>query len=87
MHRLTVLPLHPGKAPRWLFGRMVRLGGLISNAVIDEYGVDDYVGRLANPYWLQALANAIGYDWHSSGSTTVTMGALKEALNYNRISS
>lgn len=61
---------------------MVKLGGLISNAVMDEYGADEYVARLANPYWLQALSNAIGYDWHSSGSTTVTMGALKEALNY-----
>ncbi len=80
--RVSVLPLHGGRAPKWLFGRMVRLGGLISGAVMDEYGVDDFMSRLANPYWLQALSNAIGYDWHSSGSTTVTMGALKEALNY-----
>ncbi len=80
--KVSVLPLHSGKAPRWLFDRMVKLGGLVSNAVIDEYGVDDFMSRLANPYWLQALSNAIGYDWHSSGATTVTMGALKEALNF-----
>jgi len=83
MQRVTVLPLHGGKAPRWLFGRMVKLSGLISNAIMDDFGSDELVKRLADPYWLQALSSAIGYDWHSSGTTTVTIGALKEALNYN----
>lgn len=82
MQRLTILPLHPGRAPRWLFGRMVKVGGLISDVIIDEFGSDELVKRLADPYWLQALSNTMGYDWHSSGATTVTMGALKEALNY-----
>lgn len=83
MQRVTVLPLHGGRAPRWLFPRMVKLGGLIANAVIDDFGSDEFVKRLSDPYWLQALSCAIGYDWHSSGTTTVTIGALKEALNYN----
>ncbi len=78
-----MLPLHGGRAPRWLFGRMVELGGLISEAIIDEYGTAEFLKRLSDPYWFQALSCAIGYDWHSSGTTTVTMGALKEALNYN----
>ncbi|MEM0087276.1 MAG: DUF763 domain-containing protein [Candidatus Micrarchaeaceae archaeon] len=81
MHQITVLPLHHGKAPRWLFNRMVKLGGAISEVIIDEFGADGLLARLSDSNWLQALACTIGYDWHSSGSTTVTMGALKEALN------
>jgi uncharacterized protein len=60
---------------------MVKLSRAISLVIMDEFGPDDLVGRLADPNWFQALACAIGYDWHSSGTTTVTMGALKEALN------
>ena len=81
MHSATVLPLHGGRAPRWLFGRMVKLSERISNVIIDEFGADELLRRLSDKDWLQALACAIGYDWHSSGTTTVTIGALKEALN------
>jgi len=83
MQSVSLLPLHGGHAPKWLFPRMVKLAKLISDSIISEYGEGELVSRLANPYWFQALSCAIGYDWHSSGTTTVTMGALKEALNYN----
>ncbi len=78
---MTLLPLHGGRAPRWLFSRMVELSRLITEAVIDEYGPDWLVDRLADPQWFQAMSCAVGYDWHSSGTTTVMIGALKEALN------
>ncbi len=81
MHSVTTLPLHGGKAPRWLFGRMVKLSKAISFVIMDEFGADELVRRIADPNWFQALSCAVGYDWHSSGTTTVTMGALKEALN------
>jgi hypothetical protein len=81
MHSATVLPLHGGRAPRWLFGRMVKLSERISNVIIDEFGADELLRRISDKDWFQALACAIGYDWHSSGTTTVTIGALKEALN------
>ncbi len=81
MRSVTELPLHGGRAPRWLFGRMVKLSSAISSVIIDEFGSDELVKRIADPNWFQALSCAIGYDWHSSGTTTVTMGALKEALN------
>jgi len=74
------LPLHPGHAPRWLFDRMVRLSGEILEIIGMEYGRDEVLRRLADPYWFQAFSCVIGFDWHSSGTTTVTMGALKEAL-------
>ncbi len=83
MQNISVLPLHNGRAPKWLFPRMVKLARAISGAIISEYGENELISRLASPYWFQALACAIGYDWHSSGATTVTVGALKEALNYN----
>jgi len=74
------LPLHSGKAPRWLFERMKRLGGAIVEIIVMEYGTGEMVKRLADPLWFQALSCALGFDWHSSGTTTVTMGAIKEAL-------
>ncbi len=78
--QITELPLHSGRAPGWLFGRMVRLSSAISDVILDEFGPDELLRRICDRNWFQALACAIGYDWHSSGTTTVTMAALKEAL-------
>ena len=75
------LPLHPGKAPRWLFKRMVALSQGISEVIVDEYGTDEFLRRLSDPFWFQALSCVLGFDWHSSGCTTVACGALKEAIN------
>jgi len=75
------LPLHYGKAPAWLFQRMVALGKAISEVLIIEYGTEGFLERIANPFWFQALSCVLGFDWHSSGTTTTTCGALKEALN------
>ncbi len=77
--RTADLPLHFGHAPRWLFSRMVRLGKAISEAVVEEYGTDELLMRLADPFWFQAFSCVLGFDWHSSGTTTVTLGALKQA--------
>ncbi len=87
MRRIAVinLPLHGGKAPRWLFSRMVKLSSAITEAVVDEYGQNEFIRRISNPYWFQALSCVIGYDFHSSGTTTVTCGALKEVMKNNNI--
>ncbi|MFW6385060.1 MAG: DUF763 domain-containing protein [Halodesulfurarchaeum sp.] len=77
----ATLPLHGGHAPRWLFDRMVDLGEAIVEVIVHEYGHDELLARLADPYWFQALGCVLGFDWHSSGVTTTTMGALKEALD------
>ncbi len=79
------LPLHGGKAPRWLFGRMVKMSSAITSAIVDEYGQNEFIKRISNPYWFQALSCVLSYDWHSSGTTTVTCGALKEALKNKNI--
>lgn len=75
------LPLHPGKAPRWLFGRMVKLSGAITEVIVNEYSHEEFLRRLSDPFWFQAFTCVIGFDWHSSGTTTVTSGALKEAMD------
>lgn len=75
------LPLHPGKAPRWLFKRMVALSRGITEVIIYEYGKDEFLRRISDPFWFQALSCVLGFDWHSSGCTTVTCGALKEAVD------
>ncbi len=77
----ALLPLHRGRAPRWLFGRMVKLARCISEIIVDEYGVGGFLDRLSDPWFFQSLSCVLGYDWHSSGTTTVTCGALKEAID------
>lgn len=72
--------MHWGKAPRWLFGRMAKLAREITIAIIEEYGSHEMLERLSDPYWFQAFGCVLGYDWHSSGLTTVTCGALKEGI-------
>ena len=75
------LPLHSGKAPQWLVKRMIKLAREISTIIIDEYGREVFLQRLSDPYWFQAFGCVLGYDWHSSGVTTVVTGVLKSALN------
>ncbi|MBM3291253.1 DUF763 domain-containing protein [Candidatus Bathyarchaeota archaeon] len=76
----AILPLHPGKAPKWLFNRMVKLAKCLTSLIIEEYGLTGYLERLSDPWFFQSLSCVLGYDWHSSGTTTVTCGALKEAI-------
>ena len=78
------LPLHSGSAPAWLFRRMRLLAGEIAEALVCEHGQEELLRRIADPYWFQALACVLGFDWHSSGTTTVTTGALKMALSLDR---
>ena len=77
------LPLHPGKAPRWLFKRMVMLSRGIVEVISYEYGNDEFLKRMSDPFWFQALSCVLGFDFHSSGTTTVTCGALKKAIDPN----
>jgi hypothetical protein len=74
------LPLHGGKAPKWLFDRMVPLAREITIAIISEYGPEEMLRRMSHPYWFQAFGCVLGFDWHSSGVTTTLCGALKEGV-------
>ena len=74
------LPLHTGHVPKWLADRMTRLGTVMTEAIILEYGRDEFLRRLAHPFWFQSLGAVMGMDWHSSGITTSVIGALKRGL-------
>jgi len=74
------LPLHYGSCPRWLFERMKRLAKAIIEAMVIEFSPEEVLIRLSDPYWFQSFACVLGFDWHSSGSSTTVCGAIKEAL-------
>src|SRR5204863_6522012 len=74
------LPLHGGRVPKWLADRMTRLGAVITEAIVHEYGRDELLRRLAHPFWFQSFGAVMGMDWHSSGITTSVLGALKRGL-------
>ena len=75
------LPLHTGKAPRWLFEKMVRLSEKIVELIVIEQGSSELLRKLSDPFWFQAFGCVLGFDWHSSGLTTTVCGALKVALS------
>ena len=77
---IAYLPLHYGKAPRWLFDRMVKLAREITIAIVADFGSEEMLRRLSHPYWFQAFGCILGFDWHSSGVTTTLCGALKEGI-------
>jgi hypothetical protein len=74
------LPLHNGQVPKWLAERMARLGAIIAQTIIHHYGREEFLRRLAHPFWFQSFGAVMGMDWHSSGITTSVLGALKRGL-------
>lgn len=74
------LSLHGGKAPRWLVARMTKLAREIVAIIVEEFGRDEFLRRVSDPHWFQALGCVLGYDWHSSGVTTVVTGVLKQVI-------
>ena len=74
------LPLHNGRVPAWLGQRMARLGAVIGETIVHHYGRDEFLRRLAHPFWFQSFGAVMGMDWHSSGLTTSVIGALKRGL-------
>ncbi|MGD1835570.1 MAG: DUF763 domain-containing protein [Nitrososphaeraceae archaeon] len=81
MKRGTIsLPLHRGHAPAYLVKRMNKLAAAISKIIIEEYGTKEFLKRLSDPLWFQAFGCVLGFDWHSSGLTTVVTGVLKQSI-------
>jgi hypothetical protein len=74
------LPLHGGRVPAWLSIRMAALGRVLAEAIVQHYGRQELLHRLANPFWFQSFGAVMGMDWHSSGITTSVIGALKRGL-------
>jgi hypothetical protein len=59
---------------------MVPLSREIVLFLVSEFGREEVLRRLSDPYWFQAFGCVLGFDWHSSGLTTTVCGALKEGL-------
>ena len=75
------LPLHYGYVPKWLAERMAKLGLAVVETIVMDYGKDEVLRRISDPFWFQSLGAVMGMDWHSSGITTSVLGALKRGLN------
>jgi hypothetical protein len=78
---LADLPLHSGRVPAWLYERMAKMARAITEAIIADYGKQEFLRKISDPYWFQAMGSVLGMDWHSSGITTTVMSALKQAIN------
>jgi hypothetical protein len=59
---------------------MINLSREIATHIVAEFGPDEMLRRLSDPFWFQAFGCVLGFDWHSSGVTTTVTGALKEGL-------
>jgi hypothetical protein len=59
---------------------MSRLGAVITEAIVHHYGRNEFLSRIAQPFWFQSFGSVMGMDWHSSGITTSVLGALKRGL-------
>lgn len=82
MKRGTInLPLHGGHAPSYLIKLMTELSSIISKIIIQEKGTKEFFKKISDPLWFQAFGCVLGFDWHSSGLTTVVTGVLKKALS------
>ena len=75
------LPLHTGHAPAYLVRRMIKLSNAMAKVIVDEHGQQEFLNRLSDPVWFQAFGCVLGFDWHSSGVTTVVTGILKQSLS------
>jgi len=74
------LPFHYERAPHWLLSRMIKLADAIVTIIIDEYGQDEFLQCISDTFWFQILGCVLGFDWHSSGVTTVLTYVLKKAV-------
>lgn len=75
------LPLHGGHPPQYLVKRMIKLSRIISKIIINEHGTEEFLRKLSDPLWFQSFGCVLGFDWHSSGVTTVVSGVLSRSLD------
>jgi uncharacterized protein len=48
---------------------MVQLAREITSHIVAEYGSEEVLRRLSDPYWFQAFGCVLGFDWHSRSPT------------------
>ncbi len=52
----------------------------MTRVLVEEYGPDVFIKRIADPVWFQSLGTVLAFDWNASGLTTILTAALKEAI-------
>ncbi|MBX4186693.1 MAG: DUF763 domain-containing protein [Candidatus Doudnabacteria bacterium] len=77
---IATFTLDGGKCPPWLWKRMVNLGREMVRVLIEEFGPDEFIKRIADPVWFQSLGTVLAFDWNASGLTTILTAALKESI-------
>lgn len=77
---IATFGLDYGTCPKWLFERMVKLGREMINIMVEEWGSDEFIKRIADPVWFQSLGTVLAFDWNASGLTTILTAALKESI-------
>lgn len=77
----ATLPLHGGRAPRWLMDRMIRLAREIIIIIVSDFGSKEVLRRMSDPFWFQSFGCLLGFDWHSSGVTTTVTAAVKGGVS------
>ncbi|MCM8806392.1 MAG: DUF763 domain-containing protein [Candidatus Omnitrophica bacterium] len=80
---IAELPLHFGNVPEYLFEKQKKILFEIGRLIIMEFGTEEFLARLSDPVYFQALGCISGFDWHSSGVTTTVCHALKESFSKN----
>ena len=63
------MPLHYGHPPEYLYKRMIKLGGIISDIIIKNYDTKFFLNKLSDPFWFHLFSLAIGFDRNSSDTT------------------
>ena len=48
---------------------MKQLSGAIASLIIFEFGPREFLQRMADPVWFQALGCVAGFDWHSRAAS------------------
>ncbi|MEM2910503.1 MAG: DUF763 domain-containing protein [Nitrososphaerota archaeon] len=81
---IAELPLHSGHAPSWLIERMRKLADAIVAVIVESYNTEEFLRRVSDPFWFQSFGCVLGFDWHSSGLTTVVTGVLRESLSFDK---
>lgn len=59
---------------------MAAMADALFQVMFDKHGSQECLRRIGDPLWFQALSNVLGFDWDSSGTTTVLCGVLKSVL-------
>jgi len=77
---IATFTLDTGTCPKWLFQRMVKLGREMTRVLVEEFGPNEFIRRIADPVWFQSLGTVLAFDWNASGLTTILTAALKEAI-------